>query len=218
MNKSIQKNLLQNIIEFGLSFRNERQHPIHVCQLCCRLFDGLQNLHHMGNTERIWLQAAALLHDIGKSICGRDHNKKSRDIIIKSANLPFDKKDRILIGLIARYHRGVLPSRSHKYFGKLDSESRYYVRKLAALLRFADGLDKNHRSSVTDISCKITEDNIIICPEITGAFNPRQAIARADLLEEVFGRRIVILEQLEPLFLSSEFELRDNLDFTDWQF
>ena len=218
MKKSTHKNLLQNIIEFGLSFRDERRHPIQVWRLCCKLFDGLQGLHHMGNTERIWLQAAALLHDIGKSICGKDHNKESRDIIIKSANLPFDKKERIIIGLIARYHRGVLPNRSHKYFGKLDSESRYYVRKLAALLRFADGLDKNHRSSVTDISCQITEDNIIICPEITGAFNPQQAIARADLLDDVFDRRIVILEQLEPLFLSTEFELGDDLDYTDFQY
>jgi exopolyphosphatase/guanosine-5'-triphosphate,3'-diphosphate pyrophosphatase len=218
MKKSAHKNLLQNIIDFGLSFRDERKHPIQVCRLSCMLFDEIQSLHHMGNTERIWLQAAALLHDVGKSICGKDHNKKSRDIIIKTANLPFDKKERIIIGLVARYHRGVLPSRGHKYFGKLDSESRYYTRKLAALLRFADGLDKNHRSSVTDISCQITEDNIIICPEITGAFNPRKAIAKADLLEVLSGRKVVIFEQFEPLFLSTDLELGDNLDYTDFQY
>jgi exopolyphosphatase/guanosine-5'-triphosphate,3'-diphosphate pyrophosphatase len=172
----------------------------------------------MGNTERIWLQAAALLHDVGKSIRGKDHNKKSRNIIIKSENLPFDKNERKIIGLIARYHRGNLPNRSHRHYGKLNSESRYYTRKLAALLRFADGLDKNHLSSVADISCQITKDNIIIHPEITGAFNPRKAIAKADLLEDVFDRKVIVLEQLEPTFRTTEFELRDNLDYTDWQF
>ena len=215
MKKSTYKNFFQIIIEFGLSIRNERQHPIQVCRLCCMLFDELQSLHHMGNTERIWLQAAALLHDIGKSICGKDHHKQSRDIIIRSAKLPLDKDERIIIGLIAGYHRGVPPNRRHKYYGKLDSESRYYIRKLAALLRLADGLDENHRSSVTDVSCHVTEDNIILCPETKGAFHPQKAIAKADLLEDVLNRKIIIIEQLESIFPSTDFELRDYSDYTD---
>lgn len=218
MKKLTRKNLLQTIIEFGLSVRNEREHPVHVCGLCCRLFDELQSLHRMGNTERIWLQTAALLHDIGKSICGKDHNKKSRDIIIESVELPLDKNERIIVGLIARYHRGALPSRRHKYYGQLDSESRYYVRKLAALLRLADGLDGNHQSSIIDISCHITEDNIVICPEATGAFNPQKAVAKADLLEDVLGRTVIIIEQLEPVLPSTEIELTDNSDYTDLQY
>jgi exopolyphosphatase/guanosine-5'-triphosphate,3'-diphosphate pyrophosphatase len=169
----------------------------------------------MGNTERIWLQTAALLHDIGKSICRKDHNKKSGDIIVKSSSLPFSKKERKIIGLIARYHRGALPNRSHKYYGKLDSESRYYIRKLAALLRFADGLDRNHRSSITDISCQITDDNIIIHPDIIDAFKPSKAIVKADLLEFVFDREVIIIEQLEHAFPFPDDELRDNLDYTD---
>jgi len=215
MKKSKHKNILQTVMEFGLSVRNERLHPVQVYRLSCKLFDELQSLHRMGNTERIWLQTAALLHDIGKSICRKDHNKKSRDIIIKSSNLPFSKKERRTIGLIARYHRGALPNRSHKYYGKLDSESRYYIRKLAALLRFADGLDRNHKSSITDLSCQITDDNIIIHPETIDTFQPSKAIIKADLLEFVFDREVIIIEQLEPAFSFPDVELRDNLDYTD---
>jgi exopolyphosphatase/guanosine-5'-triphosphate,3'-diphosphate pyrophosphatase len=214
MKKSAHKNLLQTVLEFGLSVRNERQHPIQVCKLSCMLFDELQSLHRMGNTERIWLQAAALLHDVGKSISGKDHNRKSRDIIIKSAKLPFEQDERIIIGLVARYHRGALPNRCHKYYGELGSESRYYIKRLAALLRFADGLDGNHQSPVTDVSCRVTEDNIIGCPETEGAFDPQKAIAKADLLEEVLGRNVII-RQLEPVFPDTEVELRDSSDYTD---
>jgi len=215
MEKSAYKNFLQAVIEFGLSIRNERQHPIQVCRLCCRLFDELQSLHHMGNTERIWLQAAALLHDIGKSTCGKDHNKQSRDIIVQSTKLPLDQDEKIIVGLIARYHRGALPSRSHKYYGKLDSESRYYIRKCAALLRLAEGLDEDHRSSVTDISCHITEDNIILCPESNNIFHPQKVVAKADLLEDVSNREVVIIEQLESYFPFTDGQLRDHLDYTD---
>ena len=215
MKKSEHKNILQTVMEFGLSVRNERLHPVQVCRLSCKLFDDLQSLHRMGNTERIWLQTAALLHDIGKSICRKNHNKKSGDIIVKSSNLPFSKKERKIIGLIARYHRGALPSRSHKYYGKLDSESRYYIRRLAALLRFADGLDSNHKSSVTDMSCQITDDNIILHADIADAFKPSKAIIKADLLEFVFDREVIIIEQLEHAFPFPDAELRDNLDYTD---
>jgi len=200
-------------MEFGLSIRNERQHPIQVCRLCCMLFGELQSLHRMGNTERIWLQTAALLHDVGKSICAKGHNKKSQDIIIKSSGLPLNKNERKIIGLIARYHRGALPGQCHKYYAKLDAESRYYVKKLAALLRLAEGLDGNHRGSVTDLSCHITEDNIVLCPETEGVFNPQKAIVKADLLEDVLGRKVIIMERLEPILPSTEIELGDHLDY-----
>ena len=103
-------------------------------------------------------------------------------MIINAAELQLEKKARIIVGLIAYYHRGALPNRSHKHYRQVDSESRYYIRKLAALLRVANGLDANHRSPITDISCHITEDNIILCPETKSAFNPQKAIAKADLL------------------------------------
>ena len=218
MKKSTYKYFFQDIIEFSLSIRNERQHPIQVGRLCCRLFDELQSLHHMGNTERIWLQAAALLHYIGKSICRQDHNKQSRDIIINSEKLPLDQDERIIVGLIARYHRGALPNRCHRYYGKLDTESRYYIKKLAALLRLANGLDENHRSPVTDVSCQITDENIILCAETSGTFNAQKAIAKADLFEDVLNRKVIIIEQLESVFPSTEIEYGDYWDYTDSPF
>ncbi len=215
MKKWTTKNFFQDIFEFGLSVRNERQHPTQVCRLCRRLFDELQSLHQMGNTERIWLQSAALLHDIGKSICRKDHNQQSRDIIIRSEKLPLDKNERIIVGLIARYHRGALPHRSQRYYGKLDSESRYYLKKLAALLRLADGLDANHQGSVSDVSCQITDDNLILCPETTRPFDAQKAIAKADLLEGVLSRKVIIIEQFESVFPSTEIDYGDYLDHTD---
>ncbi|MEJ2702118.1 MAG: HD domain-containing protein [Sedimentisphaerales bacterium] len=215
MKKLSHRDLLQSVIQFGLSVRHGRRHSIQVCRLCCMLFDELQSIHHMGNTERIWLQIAALLHDVGKVISSKEHNKRSRDIIIKSANLPFNKRERITIGLIARYHRGAHPNRSHRYYGKLDSESRYYVRKLAAILRFADGLDGNHRNSVSDLSCQITEENVIVCPESEGSFDPQKAIGKADLLEDVLNRKVVIIEQSESVLPSNGIESPDDLGYTD---
>jgi hypothetical protein len=35
------------------------------------------------------------------------------------------------------------------------------------------------------------------------------------LLEDVFDRKVIIIEQLESLFPSTDRELRDHLDYTD---
>jgi exopolyphosphatase/guanosine-5'-triphosphate,3'-diphosphate pyrophosphatase len=209
------KILLQHAMEFAGSLIDEKDHCQQVCGLSCMLFDELQPIHQMGNTERIWLQTAALLHDVGKSVGGKDHNKLSRDIIIKTAKLPLEKNERKIIGTIARYHRGAFPSRCHKYYGRLDTESRYYVRKLAALLRLADGLDGNHKGSVISLTCEITDDNIIIRPQTKGSFNPQKAIGKSDLFEDVFGRKVVIIEELQPIFPSADIE---SSDYTDWQY
>jgi len=60
-----------------------------------------------------------------------------------------------MVGLIARYHRKSLPQDSHKYYSELDDRSKLKVRELAALLRFADGLDRAHQSSIEQVDCQV---------------------------------------------------------------
>ena len=157
----------------------------------------------MGDTERLWLQTAALLHDVGKAVDKTDHHKRTRDVIIDSTELPFNRHERIIIGLTARYHRGGLPNRRHRYYGELDAGARRHVQSLAALLRIADGLDHQHQSLVTDMRCHVAEDNITLLPETTGPLSFRKAVAKADLLEKALGRRVQIIDRLNPLRLSS---------------
>lgn len=206
MKDQTKKNVFQRALEFGLSIRNEKKHSLQVGKLVCLLFDELQPLHHMGNTERIWLYTAALLHDIGEAVDEKNRHEKSFEIIAGSSELGLDKEQRKIIGLIAGYHSGPKPQMRHKYSHQLNSEQKYYVRKLAALLRLADGLDSNHNDLVSDVSCDITQDNIIIKIETSGPFNPRKAISKSDLLEDVFGRQVVILEQTQPAYSAFDIE------------
>ena len=101
--------ILEDAIELCGGDDFEHQHARQVAKLSLKLFDKLQPFHRMGNSERIWLRVASLLHDVGKSVSGEYHNKASRDIIVNEANLPFRKRVRKMIGLIARYHQGALP-------------------------------------------------------------------------------------------------------------
>ena len=170
----------------------EHRHARQVAKLSLKLFDKLQPLHRMGNSERIWLRIAALLHDVGKSVGGTFHHKASRDIIVKQANLPFRKRVRKMIGLVARYHRGALPSDSHKYYRGLKDDEKQCVNVLAAILRLADGLDAGHEGLVTDLACEVQRKRMVLYILGRDGVDLRKAVKKADLFEQVFGREVEI--------------------------
>ena len=62
------------------------------------------------------------------------------------------KHDRLLLALVARYHRGATPDpEKHESYAALSPEDQRIVARLGAILRFADGLDRSHTNAVQDL-------------------------------------------------------------------
>lgn len=174
--------------------RYEAGHTHHVTRLALRLFDELKPLHGLNEEARFWLTCGALLHDIGWAEGGASHHKAALKLIAGSPLLPWDERLRRLIGCVARYHRKSVPDPSHEHFAALSPADQQHVRILAGVLRVADALDRTHRSLVRDLACRVSPDAIVVryrsdqpCP-----FEEAKARDKADLLEEVFGRRVEI--------------------------
>jgi exopolyphosphatase/guanosine-5'-triphosphate,3'-diphosphate pyrophosphatase len=179
--------ILENAMELCGGDDFEHRHARQVAKLSLKLFDKLQPLHRMGNSERIWLRVASLLHDVGKSVSGEFHHKASRDIIAHEANLPFRKRIRKIIGLIARYHKGALPKDTHKYYKQLNEDDKRCVRMLAGILRLADGLDAGHKELITDLACDVQRKRIVLYILGEDGVDFNKAVKKADLFEQVFG-------------------------------
>ena len=62
--------------------------------------------------------------------------------------LGMSPEQQVAIANVARYHRGAPPKRKHRNYGILDRALRRRIRKLAAILRVADGLDRGHIGAV----------------------------------------------------------------------
>ena len=171
----------------------DRQHSDQVLKLANKIFDFVKLKFEFSDDEREYLEAAAILHDIGYYISHTDHHKHSYYLIRNADMLGFNDKEIEIIANIARYHRKSHPKIKHENFSKLDEQSKELVKKLAGILRIADALDRSHKGIVNDLDIgikdKILEINLKSCNgdpslEIWGAN------IRKGLFEESFGYEV----------------------------
>ncbi|GMU91464.1 MAG: hypothetical protein AMXMBFR4_05220 [Candidatus Hydrogenedentota bacterium] len=170
-------------------------HAVQVCRLALALFDQTTSLHGLDDRERRLLHAAALLHDIGHSISELGHHKHARDLILDSKLDDFTGKERQMIACIARYHRKAHPRADHKVYAALAAPRQERVRKLAAILRVADGLDRAHQASVRKINVTKEGDTVRIVatqrhPNSVDIWGPMR---KRGLFEEVFGVAVEVV-------------------------
>ncbi len=183
---------LNAVINLARTCEYDAPHTHQVVRLALCLFDQLYPLHQLEETERAWLQYAALLHDIGWVEGMQQHHKTSLNIILTTPLLPFDSKERLIIGSIARYHRKALPSAQHDHFAALEPEEQTAVTHLAAILRVADGLDAAHQSRVRDIKVRIKPDKVTLtCLVRQLPDETERAAQKVDLFEKVYRTRLV---------------------------
>ncbi|MEP7270162.1 MAG: Ppx/GppA phosphatase family protein [Acidobacteriota bacterium] len=175
-------------------YRADRKHSLLVASFARQLFDALRPLHLLGSEHRRLLVGAALLHDIGYFVAHTNHNKHSAYLIQNSELTGFMASELAIIANLARYHRSSLPKQKHPYYSALPENDREVVRRLAAVLRLADALDRDHRGKVKSLKCSFDEDTVYltaVCSQISDTTTYRVE-ERADLLTELFGRRFDI--------------------------
>lgn len=129
----------------------ELSHMEQVSRLAAMLFDAFLPLHNMGTSERELLLCAALLHDIGISKGFAGHHKTSRRMILAADLAGLTAAERAIVAEVARYHRKAEPCEEHESFCSLKPKEQDVVRRLAAILRVADGLDRAHKNAVCEV-------------------------------------------------------------------
>ncbi|MEA3376073.1 MAG: YfcE family phosphodiesterase [Chloroflexota bacterium] len=185
---------LEAVLQLAGSCDYEAPHTHHVVHLALRLFDELQPLHRLGAEERFWLRCGGLLHDIGWMEGRKGHHKASLRLILEGLNSSFDERERLMVGSIARYHRGAPPKEKHAHFAALSPVDQYRVTILAALLRVADGLDRTHRDVVEELSCDVSPRQIVVRCAVRMYPVPEReyALEKRDLLERAFDRELQV--------------------------
>ncbi len=183
---------MRSVMQLAERSHYEESHARQVQRLALKIFDVLAGRLELGSSDRAVLSDAALLHDIGYHINFEAHHKHSYHLIVHAELLGMTPAERVMVANVARYHRGPSPKREHRPYAGLDRQLRRRIKRLAAILRVADGLDRGHSGAVEDIQMKLTrsEFEIRVIPAVD-SYDLRLelwgATRKSDLLAVVLG-------------------------------
>ncbi len=162
------KHLIQAALLVGRKYKFREAHAKNVAKLAIDIFEQTTELHGLDEEGRKLLEIAALLHDIGHFVSSRAHHKHSH-YLIESASFPaLTRKEKLMIACIARYHRKKFPEQSHSAYASLNPLDQEVVLKLSAILRLADGLDRDHTQQVQGVEMEIDKPAGIARLKISG--------------------------------------------------
>lgn len=177
------------------------EHSQEIARLALGLFDQLQGLLGLDDSSRELLEAGALLCNAGVFISHSGHHKHSYYVIRNSEHLTgFTDREIELIAQVARYHRKSAPKSKHEEWATLRRADRELVRRLAAVLRVAIGLDRSHGGRVAGVTVDADAETVRIRLEPSGAgpieLEAHAAEQRRDLLEDVVNRKVEVVADL----------------------
>lgn len=190
----LHKQVVASVIGLGRRYHFDEDHATHVVQHALFLFDRLKESHGMGRRERLLLEAAGYLHDVGNFIRTSGHHRHSEYIVLNSEIFGLQRDDLTIVANLVRYHRKAGPSSAHASYMSLPREDRAVVLKLSAMLRVADALDRGHTQRLKLVDLELKEDHLVLQTDCQGDLSlERLSLAeKSDMFEDVFGLKVVV--------------------------
>lgn len=166
-----------------------------VRQHAAQLFRDLEHVHGMPAEYRHWLEAAAMLRDIGKFLNYQGHHRHAQYIVANSEMYGFTVVQRAIVSAIARYLGKSRPTPADRAMRAIPVEEHVYVRHAVVLLRLALALNQDRASDVLKVKVRVYPKRILLelSPGRTGAELELWSLRKeADYFLEVFRRELFV--------------------------
>lgn len=187
-----------SVLDLARRCGSDGDHTAQVARLALRLFDETAELHGLAPADREVLEDAALLHDIGQHVSRKGHHRHAAYLVEHGELRGFDPDEIAFLAALVQHHRRGDPKASEPRFGALDANGRERLRRMAAILRVADGLDRGRRGAVTDLRARIGTDLVTLsldAPDDDALELERWGVRRRrELFERVFERELEVAE------------------------
>ncbi len=160
-----------------------------------QLFDALEKLHELPPDYRIWVQAAAMMVEVGKFMSHQGHHRHAQYIIAHSEIFGFSPEQRLIVANIARYQGKTRPDPVDRYMRPLAADEQLRVARAVVLLRLAVALNQDRASAVVGLRTRISPKRVVIeiLPGRGGAELEVWAVRKeAAYFLEVFRRTLLV--------------------------
>ncbi len=186
--------VIGSAIQLGRKYAFDEPHGVAVANLAVQMFDQTRSLHELDNESRTLLEVAALLHDIGQFINLMDHHRHTLYVLQASSVIGLTPLQMQIVANIARYHRKSLPKLQHRDYEQLTPKQRTVVSTLAAILRVANALDREHAGNVRAIELTLKKPKFTLRLKGEGEMLLAKwgVTKRCDLFEEIFGGKLAV--------------------------
>jgi CHAD domain-containing protein len=175
-------------------------HSALVTRIALQLYDGLSECDAVAAEPeyRRMLEAAAVLHEVGRSKSADGHQKRTYRMICKlQPPLGWTVEELRCVGVIARYHRGALPRVDDSYFVGLTPKRRSELLPLLGMLRLANACDFEHDRAISRITIEFQNGAVALYAEGLQPISPSaERIARARYLLETACQLPIVIRSL----------------------
>ncbi len=199
LNKNVQKEFAPQILASALNllhkYNGDTAHAQYVRLTALKIFDSLESELGLDEHDRMLLEIAALLHDVGTFIRSSDHHEHSKYIIEHSEIFGLNRDELTIVSQIAYWHRGNKSMQSDAKFLSLPREERLAILKLTAILRVADCLDRAHTQRINSFKISFTNDTMTITTDGThqNILEKIAIVEKSDMFESVFGYKVILV-------------------------
>jgi exopolyphosphatase/guanosine-5'-triphosphate,3'-diphosphate pyrophosphatase len=188
--------------EFAERCQTDRRHVEQVRRLALQLFEQLGETLGCGPEEQLLLEAASLLHDVGQLVSYPKHHRHSYSLITHAERLGLSPRQRELVAMVSRYHRRTGPRKKHPEFAALPPEEQAIVRRLSAVLRLADGLDRGHTAAADSVRAELTDRALLLTVRAASSqadlgLECWGASRKADVMAKLLGRDVVVTDRTQ---------------------
>jgi exopolyphosphatase/guanosine-5'-triphosphate,3'-diphosphate pyrophosphatase len=123
-----------------------------------QLFRRLRSIHRLPPQYADWLEAAAMLHEVGAYINRSGRRRHTHYIIANSELFGYTPAQRRIIAAITRYVGNSLPATGDSVMRLVPRADQSQVPKAVALLRLARALDQGRRGAVRELQVHVHHD------------------------------------------------------------
>ncbi|MFW5790187.1 MAG: HD domain-containing protein [bacterium] len=189
------KNIIASSRSIARKYNYNRDHEEFTEKIALEIFDALKKRFNFSENERIILQSAVILHDIGKYLNLKNHSEHSYYLIVNSDITDLNSYYKDIVAHIALNHsQSSTTNLKIKNTSFNNYQERVQIAKLTAILKVADALDKSHKEPFSEININLKNDQLeIIINTEKDIFLEKWAFNfKSRIFKEVFGIDIIL--------------------------